>query len=107
MEPGKGGGQGGPGVQDPDPRAEKFSASLGRRPRGWERWGGGSELGNEPGRGDGGGSVAGLRVSSRRDTECGDLGSGAFISSFTQSLVRSPELRLADGETVPGGGDTR
>lgn len=47
------------------------------------------------------------RVSSRRDTECGDPGSGAFISSFIQSLVRSPELRLADGETVPGGGDTR
>ena len=45
---GERGGQGGPGVQDPEPRAEKFGAKLGERRRGWERWGGGSERRDEP-----------------------------------------------------------
>lgn len=45
---GERGGQGGPRVQDPEPRAEKFGAKLGERPRGWERWGGGSERRDEP-----------------------------------------------------------
>lgn len=38
-EPGERGGQGGPGVQDPEPRAEKFGTSLHEWPRSWGKLG--------------------------------------------------------------------
>lgn len=59
---GERGGRGGPRVYDAETRAEKFGASLGGRPSGRERWGGGSERRYEPGRRGVGGSAAGLSL---------------------------------------------
>lgn len=93
-----------PQVRAPEPREEKLRA---RGPAAWGRRGGGSERRGSRGPGGSGAEARRARGSSGRDTECGAPGSGAFISFFSQSWVSSPELRLADGDTGPGGGGSR